>query len=286
MQKFCLISVLSILLLLVAAQILNARESAELVVNTWSDDCCASCDALPGFNNMVGHWFNEVRDGSHGSRAFDDYSKWRIDGHFTQDLLTDGTYEQYAADSSWIDYVDVAIVALHGTRRNSNHHWGARVRSQNINDECIADPDEMEVGDYNNENLVLVSCYSVNKNYFSHWSEWKQMFGGMQALNGFHGKAWLADWLHDDYENFADDGFDVPLKTAFMDNLYESNAFNDGGTIVDQCPVTVSAGSSSTEARSYRDNYYYYTWGSDPSGNSNWARWGVIGCDPGGEGAY
>jgi len=286
-KRLSFIILASLLCLLFAPQTTNARSCAMLSVTNWDDNCNTTLENLPEWNNMITRWSLEIQHSSHGSRAFDDEYIWQVDGNLSQNHLTDISVEAFGKDHYYIDHVDAAIVGMHGSNLHWNSNWGGYPRHRG-NNECDIDPsdNEMEVGDGQNENLILSSCHSLNRNYCENgnWSEWNQMFDGMQALNGYHGTMWIASHLRGEHTAFADDGFDIPVSTAFVENLYVV-FYHDGGYVY-QCPVHVSAGATTSQAISLRDNYDYYSWGSDPTGNGHWARLGVSGCNPEGQGAY
>ncbi len=256
----------------------RSRSAGMVSVTNWDSNCCASCANVPERNNMITRWYNNIKHSKHGAQAYDDYNIYRIDSTISQDLLTD-TPEPGHNDDEWIDGVNVAIVGMHGGEHPS-HFWRGQPRITGVYGECSVEATEMKVGDLYNNSLVLSSCHSACKEYFPYWSNWDVQFNGTHQIDGFHGVMWIDEDLRDNYAMLSDDGFDMPVKLSFIDNLYKADDWYVDGVSVDQCPIPVSAGASSSQAEFHRDNYDYYSWDSDPTGSIFWARSGIVGCDP------
>ena len=229
----------------------NHLEAKMYAITKWDGGCSGA--QRDSWDDMAYGWYDEIADSSwynHAGKA--------VNGNINNLWFSDSSLVSGANDSAHIDGADAAIIAWHGgdsggVWQGSMHIPGGGSKS------CKSRSDEMLLGNM--------------------WSTWRKSFGGMHQADGFHGLMWISSGRVDDYEDFADDGFDEAMSYAFMDNLYDSDA-KDGYA---QCPVAYSVGSSSSDVlnRLTTERYDYIY--SDPSSNNHWAAMYIKNCLPKGE---
>lgn len=261
-----------------------AEEAKEVVVRAISK-WDAGCDGgqRDSWDNMARAWYDEITDNwpwpwGHGSAA------WAKDGFYHNGNIVDSDFTD-ADKVAWgndlgndrADDVDVMMVALHGGNANDNR-WTGRVRVNEAGDgNCDTYQGSIVLGEAGSdlEFLHLSSCFSMDQEDW--WPAWSDTFKGLHQIHGFHGIMWISSARADDYEDFADDAFDIPLVEAWYDNLYDTG-IGDGDW--DQCPVARGAGTSQNNLWSRMDHERYNNVYSDPT-NPSWH--GVVyirGCDP------
>lgn len=260
------------------------KEAVVRAISKWN----AGCDGgqRDSWDDMARAWYDEITDddGSpwgHGSKA------WTRDGFYHNGDIVDSDFtdpdvvswgRDYLADRA--DECDVMMVALHGGNASDNR-WTGRVRVNESGDgNCDTYQGHIVLGEAGSdlEFLHLSSCFSMDQEDW--WPNWSSTFKGVHQIDGFHGIMWISGWRCDDYEDFADDAFDVSIAEAWYDNLYDTD-IGDGNW--DQCPVARGAGTSQANLWSRMDNEEYDNVFSDPT-NPTWH--GVIyiaGCDPKGK---
>ncbi len=195
------------------------RDSALYAVEHWNSTCCntTECKIVESWSEMASGWYNEIRSlVNHGSLAFKDNSLYYVDGSLKQDWFTDEDRTAYGNDVNYIDKFDAAIVAFHGHVADGAGNWRGSMRVKSVDDECLLEPAEMQLGDGDMENLVMSSCHSGTKSTFDDWSSgFRWAFsGGLQEVNGFHGLMWISTTYTDEYADFASDGFDTNVASA------------------------------------------------------------------------
>ena len=239
-------------------------------ITKWDAGCSGA--ERDSWDDMADAWYQEITDSSwyyHAGSA--------VNGSIQNLWFSDSSLVSGANDSAHLDGTDAAIIAWHGADsggpsgvwRGSMHVPGGGAES------CKSRRDEMKLGNHDLEFVALSSCHSMDDNM---WSTWLKSFSGLHQADGFHGLMWISSGRADDYEDFADDGFDEDLADAWMDDLYDSNV-TDGYA---QCPVAYSVGGSISDAlvRLIFERYDYVY--SDPS-SKYWAAMYIKGCTPEGE---
>jgi hypothetical protein len=246
----------------------NHLEAKMYAMTKWDGGCSGS--QRDWWDDMAYGWYDEIADSSwynHAGKA--------VNGNIQNLWFSDSSLVSGATDSAHIDGADAAIIAWHGGDSSGVWQGSMRVPGGGSNS-CKSRSDEMLLGNSDLEFAVLSSCHSMDDNM---WSSWRKSFGGMHQADGFHGLMWISSGRVDDYEDFADDGFDEAMSYAWMDDLYDSDV-KDGYA---QCPVAYSVGSSSSDVLNRLTTERYDFIFSDPSSNNYWAAMYIKGCLPKGE---
>ena len=266
------------------------RETVGRVISEWDSDCDGG--QRDAWDDMVRAWYNAITDSSaepdgHGSEA------WVKDGFYHNGNIVDSDFVD-PNERSWgkddqsdrLDEVDVCMVGLHGGNSSDNHRWLGRVRVDESGDgNCNAWQGDMVFGDTDSEFLHLSSCYSMDKEDW--WSEWNPSFDRLHQIGGFHGIMWIGTSLVSDYEDFADDCFEINIADAWIDNMYHKDINNS----YDQCPIPRGVGDDEDDLWERMDNEQYndvYSHENDPPGAGSSRTHGVYyikGCDPKGKDA-
>jgi len=262
-------------------------------INNWNDTCGGN---NLNWSSMVDRWYNEIDN--HGW-----YSK---DGRFVDNLNDTAFCDPDSTavgcvDHNRIDDGDAVMIFMHGS--DSGNHWEgqldvARTDGAGRNDCRVEAPEaatdngggaELYVGDIDMEFLHFSSCNSMDDDNIT--NTWRLMRDPVDSpgngrrlhqVTGFHGVMWIGPSLRSDYEDFADDAFEVSIKDAWMSNMYRDNMPNG----VEQCPVAMAIGTDSTDCFNRIDNERYNNIFSDPSGNNTYCYYYFDGCDPAADGPF
>ncbi len=259
----------------------QAKEVVVRAISKWD----AGCDGgqRDSWDNMARAWYDEITDAGwspwgHGSKA------WVKDGFYHNGNIVDSDFTD-VNEVAWgndlgtdrLDDVDAFMIALHGGNASDNRWYGS-VRVNEAGDgNCSTYQGHIVLGEAGSdlEFLHLSSCFSMDEEDW--WPAWSDTFKGVHQIDGFHGIMWISSARCDDYEDFADDAFDISIADAWLDNLYDTDV-SDGNW--DQCPVARGAGTSESDLWSRIDHEEYDNVYSDAP-NPTWH--GVIyirGCDP------
>jgi hypothetical protein len=261
------------------------REAKMFAITQWTTEC--SGGTRDSWDDMARGWYDEVTD--HGV--------FYKDGAYVNGTMSRGRFcdpdaptNTSCADDSYLDDADAAIIALHGS--DSSNHWAGSLRVKDASGQCMLDAaegassDDLFAGDVDLEFLHLSSCFSMDDDNIN--SSWRMFQDGDSAKNGqrlhqvdgFHGIMWISSGRVDDYEDFADDAYDVSIRTAWLDNMYDDDA---GSNSDEQCPVALSVGSTPTDALNRLRGERYNNIYSDPGDIHGWAYGFFEGCDPASE---
>jgi hypothetical protein len=256
-----------------AASRANHLEAKMYGVDNWDQDC--SGNSL-NWSAQVDRWYNEIED--HG---------WfHKDGRFVDSLMDRDPFcdpDSGAAncgDYYRIDDGDAVMLFMHGS--DSGAHWRGLLRFDGGFPDCFIDAPEsgtdngggaeLYVGDVDMEFLHLSSCNSMDDDNVTNM--WRLMRDPVDSpasgkrlhqLTGFHGCMWIGPGWRDDYEDFADDAFSTSIKEAWLDNMYRADVGDDD---LEQCPVAMAIGTSSTDCFNRIDNERYNNVFGDPAGSN------------------
>ncbi len=275
------------------------NEALVQVITKWDGGCCTwdpvaetGCSNLSAFDNLTKKWYDEITNSRAHSGALDRDGFYQ-DGNVVNSDFADSTvFSPWGDDDTHdgIDDADVSMFAGHGADANGLR-WNAAMRRDESSPgaaDCDLWQNEIIVGDDDLEILHLYSCESMNRE--SWWPEWSSSLNGAHQITGFHGLSWVSILHKGRFRNLADDGFDLSIAEAWIDNFYDTNLRGgaDYGR-VDQCPVVRGVGTSDRNA-SHRLNHEEY----DNRGNFTDLGFGssrrhiaryIKGCDPADESA-
>jgi len=277
-------AILGLLSLFGAAEqaVAGNMEAKVYAVTTWNGGCSGSTRTW--WDNMADAWYNEITDSGFSFLGFclsghcnDAYRKdgRLVDGNLINSLFADSSVVRWGQDHNHVDEADAALVALHGGESGDVYFGAVRVNEPGDGD-CSMRRDEMKLGNNDLEFLHLSSCQSMDDNQ---WKSWWQAFNGLHQVDGFHGLMWIGSGLVNDYEDFADDSFDVSISEAWLDNMYVANISGND----DQCPVAYGVGSTTSDLWNRIGNERYDLIYSDPAKIGYWGTTYIGGCDPAAE---
>lgn len=259
------------------------REAQVLVVTKWDDDN-GRCDASDrsAWDNMLDAWYDEMSDNSHGSRAWDSDSFRKNDG-VTEDDFADADAVSWGNDTGGgdLDEGDAVMIGMHGGEYSNTNDWYGVPYEDCSGTDCDCDVGQgyLRLGDSDLEFFHMSSCNSLDD---EDWDEWTATaFDGLHEIDGFAGIMYISTTYNGRYRGFADDGFDIELSSAWLDQQY-SNGFWTGG---DHCPVAIGAGLSVSDAESRIGTNEYDDVASDPDNPSDFVVIWLGGCDPSNENA-
>ena len=297
MRKYVFFSVVVCICLVGLLQVKSgfSMEAQLYAITTWNSDC--SGGARSKWDDMGNAWYDEITDDgfSIGSWCWwghcdDAYSRDRrmINGNIGNGLFCDPDSISCGRDYNYVDEGDAAMICTHGG--DDNGYWSGVARINDGCDDCrINARDELRVGDFDLEFLHLSSCHSLDDNMIANaWRIFRDPNDSpsngrrLHQLNGFHGCMWIDSYFISNYEYFADDAFDEPIKDAWMDNMYRTNV-NGQYT---QCPIAYAVGSSSSDCFNRINNERYDRVFSDPGTIRYYCYYYYPGCDPACESAW
>lgn len=253
------------------------KEAQVLVISKWNGDCDAS--NRTAWDNMCDAWYDEISDSSHGSKA------WVADGFRKNDGVSDDDFcdvdvVDWGADNGGgdVDEGDAVLIGLHGSEGSSTSDWYGSMHTEcggtdGSGCNCSAWQQEMRFGDSDLEFLHLSSCFSLDD---EDWDDWEVTFDGLHQVDGWAGIMWISTTYNGDYRRFADDGFDIDLASAWLDNQYSDGFWTSG---YDHCPVAMAAGLSESDAedRIAREEYDFVF--PDPDNPTHFVVIWIGGCD-------
>jgi hypothetical protein len=258
----------------------SEKEALALVVSKWNSSCSGS--NRTSWDNMVDAWYDDFTDSSstpqgHGSRA------WTRDGFYKNGNIVDSQFidpdiKTWGNDdgNDNVDDVDAIMVGLHGSHNGSTGGWRGSVRvDESGSGNCTAWQGQIDL-DYDLEFLHLSSCHSMC-DHDEGYTNWQSSFDELHQINGFYGIMWISMTYTGRYSGFSDDAFDVSIADAWLDNQYSSGFWTFGH---DHCPVSMVAGTSTSNASSRASNEEYDYVYSDPTAPFTYYYVSVSGCDP------
>ena len=285
-------SFLGLILVLAAARPGSAEhlEAKAYVITDWIAECPAN--DIPYWDDMVDYWYDEMDN--HGWYHKDGFS---VNGTMDRDRFCDpDTGLANCNDHLYTDDADALMIGLHGA--DSLNHWQGALRDDggnSVNDCRIDAPDgdganeEMFLGDVDTEFLHFSSCNSMDDDNLPYtWRLFQDPVDSpvnghrLHQATGFHGFMWIGGCCDDQYEDFADDAFDVSIKSAWMSNMYVTG-INGSAT---QCPVAYAVGTNSSDCFNRLGNERYNNIFSDPGNIGYYCYSYYAGCDPSGETAF
>ncbi len=283
-QGFRLTLVTAALLVAAAAPALGTGGTYEAQlygITEWTSTC--SGGSRSWWDDMGDAWYNEITDS--GFSIFgvclwghcDDYftrdRRW-VNGSMSANPFTEQNTFTCGRDRTYVDEGDAALIFTHGG--DDGLYWRGLMRYRDCNDDCYINArDELRVGDYDLEFLHLSSCHSMDDNMIP---QAYRIFGDdrLHQVHGFHGCMWIGSSLVDDYRDFADDGFEMPVALAWMINHYHINIVDSH----DQCPIAYAVGSNADDCFSRLTGERYNAVRSDPSSIGYYCYYYYEGCDP------
>ena len=261
-----------------------ALEAQMYAITTWTSTCSGGSRSY--WDDMCNAWYDEITDcgfnlwgwclWGHCDDCFSRDRSW-INGSMSPVLFADQTLVSWGNDSSYLDEGDAAMICLHGG--DNSGRWSGLTRYQADGDCHINAIDEMTVGDYDLEFLHLSSCHSMDDNMIG--EAWKYFYRSgssriLHQVDGFHGCMWIGSSMVSDYEDFADDAFDMNIALAWMENMYRTN-INGYAT---QCPIAYAVGANSNDCFNRLFHEKYSNVYSDPSSVGYYCYCYYPGCDP------
>ncbi|MBT9501851.1 MAG: hypothetical protein IV092_11435 [Burkholderiaceae bacterium] len=257
-------------------------------VGNWSAGDCDTNpdDNRPSWPGMAAAWYDRM-----GVQGHTKTGKF-VDGNMNLSRFCTGAG---CADSSWIDWPDAAMIAVHGYDYGGGGGggWGGLMRMK-WNGKCGTQfgglSPNMFVGDHNLKILHASSCVSANDDYLPNLRK-SMNNGGAKKLHmftGFHGCMWISSSYNNDYKQTAIDGQWGGIANSWVKNHYKKfgcawwDPFNWYKTCTEQCPVAYTIGSSSSAAltRLYYESYGNALAFGSPGGSSWYAWMGYRGCKP------
>jgi hypothetical protein len=265
-------------------------EAKAYIITDWIAEC--SANDIPYWDDMIDYWYDEIDD--HGWYSKDGFI---VNGEMDRDRFCDpDTGLANCADHLSTEDADALMIGLHGS--DSGNHWQGSLRKNggaSVNDCRIDAPDgdgvaeEMFLGDVDVEFLHLSSCYSMDDDNLPFtWRMFQDPVDSpvnglrLHQATGFHGLMWIGGCCDDQYEDFADDAFDVSIKSAWMDNMYVTG-INGSAT---QCPIAYAVGTNSTDCFNRLNTEQYDNIFGDPGNVGYYCYYYYVGCDPSGETAF
>lgn len=275
---------ISLLILVFAVPSLaQYREAKLFAITTWNAGCSGSARSL--WDDMGLAWYNEItRKGfyflgswwfGHGPDAYLKDGAY-INGNIADSWFTDSDVVWWGNDKHYVDEADACMVCLHGGENSGRWQGSVRVNESGPGN-CRTWQGDMEFGDWDLEFLHLSSCHSLDDNQW--FFEWTSSFDGLHQVDGFHGEMWIGSSFIDDYEDFADDAFDMSIADAWLDNMYRTNI---NGAYC-QCPVAYAVGANIVDMWFRIVTERYNKVHSDPHNIGYVGCFYIDGCDPSGE---
>lgn len=272
------------------------REAHMYAITTWDSDCGGSnrswwddmCDAWYDEITYVGFEFFGWCWWGHCDEA---YSRDRrmVNGSINNAKFTDPDMSGCGQDWQYVDDADAAMICTHGG--DDGGYWRGSMRTDDGCDDCRAEArDELRVGDVDLEFLHLSSCHSMDDNMVGNmWRVFQDPNDSpangrrLHQLDGFHGCMWIGSSFVSDYEDFAEDAFDMSIRDAWIDNMYRTGINAENYV---QCPVAYAVGRDSSDCFNRLHNERYDNVYSDPSsiGYACWTYY--VNCDPACEDAW
>jgi hypothetical protein len=249
----------------------------------------AACPAnnLSLWDDMGLAWYNEITDSGYSFLGWclwghcDDYftkDRLMINGGIKANLFTDPSLFAWGQDTTYLDEADAAMICTHGW--DDGGYWAGCMREKDGSGDCnLNAKTEMKIGDYDLEFLHLSSCHSMDDNMipnaYTLFSK-PTSSSRLHQIDGFHGCMWIGSSFVDDYEDFADDAFDMSVGLAWELNMYRENV-NGQWT---QCPIAYAVGRTADDCISRLTTERYNNIGADPSAVNYYCYYYYPGCRP------
>lgn len=288
-NNFLRIMLLFVLILIIAMPVqAQYREAKLIAITTWDAGCPDG--NRPLWDDMGLAWYNEITSvgfhfGSwfggdwwwfgHGPDAYTRDGTY-INGNIADSWFTDSDIVWWGNDHNYVDEADACMVCLHGNDPSGRWEGSVRVNEAGPGN-CRTWQGDMAFGDLDLEFLHLSSCHSLDDNQW--FFEWLSSFDGLHQVDGFHGEMWIGTSLINDYEDFANDAFDIDIASAWLDNMYHANISGS----CDQCPVAYAVGNNCSNMWNRIGNERYNYVYSDPTTIGYVGCIYISNCDPCGE---
>ena len=248
----------------------GSNEAHLYAITDWPAACPAGSRSL--WDDMGLAWYDEITDSgfSIGSWCLwghcnDYFSRDRqmINGSIKANLFADTSLVAWGQDASYLDEADAAMICTHGG--DDSDYWSGSMREKDGSNDCgINARTEMKIGDSDLEFLHLSSCHSLDDNMIPKAYTLFSKSGAtakLHQLDGFHGCMWIGSSFVDDYEDFADDAFDMSIGLAWALNMYRENV-NGQWT---QCPISYAVGRTADDCINRLTTERYNSIKSDPT---------------------
>jgi len=288
-NNFLRIMLLSVLILIIAVPVqAQYREAKLFAITTWNAGCGGATRSA--WDDMGLAWYNEITSVGfnfggwfgvdwwwfgHGPDAYTKDGTY-INGNIADSWFTDSDIVWWGNDHNYVDEADACMICLHGGDPSGRWEGSVRVNEAGPGN-CRTWQGDMAFGDLDLEFLHLSSCHSLDDNQW--FFEWLSSFDGLHQVDGFHGWMWIGTSLINDYEDFADDAFDIDIASAWLDNMYHADISGSW----DQCPVAYAVGNNCSNMWNRIGNERYNYVYSDPTTIGYVGCIYISGCDPGGE---
>ncbi len=256
------------------------------VVTSWSSNCDGSTRS--DWDDMVNAWYAEItndegRPDGHGNRAWDQAGFQRngniVDSDFTDPAVVDWGHDD---NVSRLDRADAYMVGFHGGETGDAGageviRWRGTVRVNEAGDgNCKTWQGSMRLGNWDLEFFHISSCHSMcSDSPFA----WEDSMANVHQISGFHGIMYIIPWWPELYADFGDDGFDMSLGDAWLDQLYDPEHWYELWQDGDQCPVAMASGADLVDAWDRLQNEQYNNVYDDPTPNNSVRIW-VGDCNP------
>jgi len=267
-----------------------ALEAKMFAITNWTSTCSAGSRSY--WDDMCDAWYDEITNcgfkffgwcvWGHCDSCFSRDGSW-VNGYMSPAPFADPSLVSWGLDEYYLDEADAAIICLHGG--DNNGRWRGKTRYKSSGDCYINAIDEMTVGDWDLEFLHLSSCHSMDDNMIGEAWKYFSRSGSSRVLHqvdGFHGCMWIGSSFVSDYEDFADDAFDMNIGLAWMENMYRGN-INGQYT---QCPIAYAVGANANDCFNRLFNEQYDNVYSDPSSVGYFCYYYYPGCHPACESAF
>jgi len=270
----------------------NHLEARIIGVSTWDAEC--SANTLTYWEDMVRMWYDEMpRHGWYhqaGSTVNDNLDSSKL---CDPDIPTPGAATG-CLDYKYVDHADAAMIFMHGF--DAGEVWGGVLRrNTGPGASCrVTFPDhsyngDMRMGDVDLEFLHMSSSDSLDKDNLAYtWRVFQDPADSpsngrrLHQLTGFHGFMWIGGCCDDQYEDFSSDAHTVPIRDAWMDNMYVTGINGNKN----QCPVAYAVGTDLADCFARIDHERYNNAYSDPSSIGYYCYYYYAGCDPEGKGSF
>lgn len=262
-----------------------AEEARVYAVTTWNSNCGGSPRGW--WDDMTQDWYDEITDDGFsvfgfcfGGHCDDAYLGQGVtsNGQITNSRFADRNVVSWGRDRQDLDNYEAIMLAWHGSERGNDYRGSMRVNESGAGD-CGLLRSEMRIGNGEADYIHLSSCNSMDSNQ---WGGWVSAYDGARQIDGFHGLMWIGRGLISRYGDFAEDAFDGPISSAWVQNHYvDQISGND-----DQCPVAHTVGTSREDVLTRLGSDSYGDRHPTPDSSSNW--WAVRyirGCNPAAESA-
>jgi hypothetical protein len=273
------------------------REAQVYAITTWdSGDCSGSTRSL--WDDMGDAWYDEIT--YIGFELFgwcwwghcdEAYSRDRrmVNGNIGNRLFTDPDMMSCGDDSLYVDDADAAMICMHGG--DDSGYWRGSLRVDDGCDDCkINARDELRVGDWDLEFLHLSSCHSMDDNMVANaWRVFYDPYDSpgngrrLHQLDGFHGCMWIGSSFISDYEDFAEDAFDMSIRDAWIDNMYRTGINAENYV---QCPIAYAVGEDCSDCLDRLHHERYDNVYGDPGDIGCYCYTYYVNCDPACEDAW